>query len=378
MTLNRMRAVATAFLLGTAAVAAAGVLTATPVEAAVRATVGKPLQAAIDAAKAGNYSEAMSQLRKAEGAGGLSAEEQKIVNQTRDFITVKSGGAVGVNSALGAQAKLDADYRAGKYREVIADAELLRKYNALGGRNQQIIAQAYYLLRDYDGCVRYTKSGGMLELQMRCAYEGHDDATYRAALEQLVGSTNKPEYWARLIKYSEGSKALSDHQSLDIYRIKYLTAGAKSADDYFVMAQYALQFGFAAEAQGVINTGIKNKTLGDARAQRLAKMSADTLASNIRNLPRTEKEANASKSGDLLVKLGEDYCGMGRGKDAVAAVQAGIAKGTSDPDNAQIRLGQAYFSAGQKAQAIAAFGKVKGTGNAALVAHLWSLYAKTH
>lgn len=377
---KNLRAVATAFLVGTAAVATAGILTATPAMAAVRSSVGKPLQAAIAAANSGNYSAAMSHVKEAESVGGLSAEEQKYVSQTRDFIAVKSGGTTGVNSAAGAQAKFNADYRARKYKDVIADADLLRKYNALTNQNMQIIAQSYYLQRDFAGCVRYTKAAGgagMLELQMRCAYEAHDDATYSAALEQLVGATNKPEFWARLIKFAEGAKALSDHQSLDIYRIKYLTGGISKPDDYFIAAQYALQFGFAAEAKAIIDAGVSKKIIGDARAQRLSKMANDTAASNLRNLPRTEKEAHAAKTGDLLVKLGEDYCGMNRGKDAVSAIQAGIAKGVSDPDGAQVRLGQAYFVAGQKAQAQAAFAKVKAKGNAALVAKLWSLYVKT-
>jgi hypothetical protein len=382
MIAKKLRIVATAFFMGAVAVTAAGVLTATPAEAAaVRPAVGKPLQAAINAAKAGHYDEAMSQLRKAEAIGGLSAEEQKIVNQTHDFIAVKSGGSVGVNNAVTAQAKFDTDYRARRYADVIKDADMLRKYNALNTRNMQVIAQAYYLMRDFKGCVKYTKSigGPALELQMRCAYDAHDDATYRDTLEKLVSATNKPEYWARLIKFSEGAKALSDQQSLDIYRIKYLTKNVQRADDYFAMAQFALQFGFAAEAKGVIDAGMKAGVLKDVRAQRIAKMANDTLASNMRNLPRTVREANASKTGDLLIKLGQDYCGMNRGSDAVAAVKAGIAKGVSDPDNAQIRLGHAYFVAGQKAQALAAFAKVKSKGtNAKLTADLWSLYVRSH
>jgi hypothetical protein len=380
MTLKKLRAVATAFLVGTATVAVAGVMIAVPADAAVRAAVGKPLNDAKTAMSSGNCTAAMAAVHKAEAAGGLSAEEQKYVTQMKNYIASASKGACGGDSAVGAQAKISADYRAGKYRDVIADADLLRKANAFTAQYQEVVAMAYYNLHEYDNCVRYTKSGGaaLLKLQMTCALAAHDDVTYRTALEQLVATTNSPEYWARLIKFSEGAKALSDHQSLDVYRIKYLTGGIKTADDYFVMAQYALQFGFAAEAQGVINAGIKNKVLGDSRTQRLVKMANDAQASNQRNLPRTENEARAAKNGDLLVKLGEDYCGMGRGKDAVAAVQAGIAKGVSDADNAQTRLGQAYFASGQKAQALAAFAKVKGTGNAALVAHLWSIYVKTH
>jgi hypothetical protein len=382
MSPKNMRAVAAALFLGTCATVATGVLTATPAEAAIRSSVGRALNAAKESMGAGNCNAAMAHVREAESVGGLSSEEQKIIGQMKSYIASASRGACGADTAIGAQAKFSADWRARRYRDVIADGDMLRKAGALNGQSMQVIAQAYYYLHDYDGCVRYARAAGggagVLEWQMRCALEGHDDATYLSALEQLVSATNKPEYWGRLIKYAEGAKAISDHQSLDVYRIKFLTGGIKTADDYFVMAQYALQFGFAAEAKAALDAGIKNNVLGDTRAQRLVRMASDQLASNLRNLPRTESEARKAKNGDLLVKLGEDYCGMGRGKDAVAAVQAGIAKGTSDPDNAQVRLGQAYYIAGQKAQAVAAFSKVKGKGNPQLVAHLWSLYVRTH
>lgn len=377
-----LRAVATAFLLGTTAVGAATVLTATPAQAAgIRASVGKPLQAAIAAANSGNYEAAMAELKKASSASGLTDQEKKFINQTRDFIAVKSGGKVGVDNAVGAQAKFTSDYRARKYKDVIADADLLKKYNALTPRNKQLIAQAYYLMRDYKGCINYTRSVNtpdVWELQMRCAYDAHDDEIYSSTLENLVAKTNKPEYWERLIKFAESAKALSDHESLDIYRIKFASGAMSKPDDYFILAQYALQFGFASEAKTVIDAGQKKGVLKGSRADRLEKMANDAIASNLRNLPRTVKEAHAAKTGDLLVKLGEDYCGMGKGKEAVEAVKAGIAKGVQDKDNAQVRLGQAYYAAGQKSQAIHAFAQVKTKGNAQLVANMWKLLVSAH
>jgi hypothetical protein len=50
-----------------------------------------------------------------------------------------------------------------------------------------------------------------------------------------------------------------------------------------------------------------------------------------------------------------------------------------DKDNAQIRLGMAYIGAGQKADAVKAFDAVKvsaGNEKTAMIAHLWSLYAR--
>ena len=378
---KKLRAVATALFLGVVTAAAGGALTVTPAQAAVRAAVGKPLQAAQAAAAAGNYSAAMARVREAEGVGGLTGEEQKIIKQMRDYISVKSGGSVGVDSAVGAQAKFDADYRAGRYRDAINDADLLRRYGALGGANMVIIAQAYYRMGSYKECAHYAADhtglgADMLELQMRCAYEAHDDALMRGALEQLVASTGKPEHWARLLKFSEGAKALSDHQTLDINRIKLLTGTLKGDSDYFLLATLAIQLGFPSEAVTVIEKGFQAKILSGDRANRLMNLAKGGVASDLANLPKTVAAANKAKNGDLLVKLGEDYCGMGRYKDAVDAVQAGIAKGVSDPDNAQTRLGQAFFGAGQKDAALKALAKAKDKPNGEMIAHLWSLYMR--
>ena len=196
--------------------------------------------------------------------------------------------------------------------------------------------------------------------------------------EQLVASTGQAQYWNQLLKLAETAKGLSDHQTLDIYRIKYLTGAAKGIDDYFTLAQLALQFGFAAEAESVVEKGMQAKILVDNRAQRLLALAKASYAGDLANLPKTVKAANGANNGDALVKLGEDYCGMGRYPDAISAVQAGIAKGVSDPGNAQIRLGQALYGAGQKDAALKAFAKVTSPSNAQMTAHLWSLYVHGH
>ncbi|MGA7674872.1 MAG: hypothetical protein WCA78_07455 [Rhizomicrobium sp.] len=382
---KKLRAVLTALILGAATAAAGVALTAAPAQAAVRSVVGKPLQAALAAAAAGNYSAAMARVHEAEAAGGLTAEEQTIIAKTRQYIEAKSGGSVGVSDAVGAQAKFDTDYRAGRYNDAINDADLLRKYGALNGANMVIIAQAYYRMGSFKECARYAEDHtglgqDMLELQMRCAYEAHDDATMRAALEQLVASTNKPEYWVRLLKVAEASKALTDHQTLDINRIKLWTGTMTSDSDYFLLATLEIQstLGFPSEAVNVIQRGFQAKVLSGDRANRLLNLAKSSAAADLANLPKTVEAANKAKNGDLLVRLGEDYCGMGRYQDAVAAVQAGIAKGVSDNDNAETRLGQALYGAGQKDAALRAFAKAKNTPNGEMIAHLWSLYVRTH
>ena len=92
----------------------------------------------------------------------------------------------------------------------------------------------------------------------------------------------------------------------------------------------------------------------------------------------TQKADDAAKTGDADVKLGEEYWGFGRYSDAIATIQNGTKKGVTDRANAQIRLGQAYLGAGQKDAAVRAFNAVtKDDGNAQVIAHLWSIYART-
>jgi hypothetical protein len=262
---------------------------------------------------------------------------------------------------------------------VIADADLLRKNNALDANAQLLIAQAYYKAGDFAGCVRYTKSIGgdtALELQARCAYETGDEASQRQALEALVGRSGKPEYWKNLLKLSEHSPGMSDHNMLDVNRIRMMTGNIGTKDEYILLAQLALQLGNAAEAQTVMEKGVAAKVLTDGRSARLLALAKTQAAANAANEARTLAAANAQPQGDALVKLGEDQIGRGNAKGAVATIQAGLKKPLKDPANGQIRLGQAYLAAGQKADAQAAFAKAKEPPASAMVAHLWSLVAR--
>jgi hypothetical protein len=383
MIVKKLRAAAAALMLGTAAVAGASIVCATQAEAAVRPQVGKPLQEAQALAGQGNYQAAMAKVNQAAAVGGLTAEEQKIIAQMRDYISVKSGGAVGVSSAAGAQAKFDTDYRNGKFRDAINDEQLLRKYGAMNAQNAIVIGQAYYNMADYRGCVRYAADHSslgqdMLKLQLRCAYQTGDDRDMRQAAEALVATAPTPENWNQLLNLAERSKALSDPQSLDIYRLKYLTGTMQGAGDYFTLAQLLIAANLSSEASSVIEKGMQAHILVDQRAQRLLAMSKSRQAGDVATIQQTAAKAQKASSGDLLIQLGDDYNGMGRYPDAIAAIVAGIKKGVHDPDAAQTALARAYFGAGQKAAALAALAKADKTDNGRMIAHLWSLYMRAH
>ena len=377
MTALNLRAAATAILLGTATCGAAAFLAAAPAQAAtVSAKVGPLLKESQSLISAKNYKAASAKLNEAEAAASTS-DDRAIINQFKNLIAVSSADP---NTAGGAKAKFAQDYNAGHFKDVIADAEYLRKFNEFDSQSQLIVGQAYYKAQDYAGCVKYAKALGnsdtALELEARCAYEIGDETTQRTALETLVSRSGKAEYWALLLKISERTKGLNDHNTLDINRIRYMTGNIASKDDYTLLSQLALQLGNAAEAQTYIEKGVAAKVLNDDRTQRLLTLAKSQSAANAANEAKALAAANAAAQGDDLVKVGENMTGEGKAKDAVGVIQNGLKKPLKDQANAQIRLGQAYLAAGQKSDAIAAFGKVKTADANGVVAHLWSLAAR--
>jgi hypothetical protein len=379
MTARKLRAALTAILLGTATACGAALVLAGPAQAlTVSAKVGPLIKEAQSLAQAKNYKGAMAKLNEASAAAS-TPDDNAVINQLKNYIAVSSGDA---STPAGAKAKFAQDYNAGRYKDVIADGDLLKKHGALDAQSQLIIAQAYYKAGDNAGCVRYVKtnlsgsSDTALELEARCAYEVGDDETQRQALDTLVGRSGKPEYWKLLLKLSERTKGLNDHNSLDVNRIRFMTGNIATKDEYTLLAQLALQLGNAAEAQAYIQKGIDEKVLNDDRSTRLMNLAKTQAATNAANLAKDTAAANAAPQGDALVKVGEDMIGMGKAKDAIPVIQAGLKKPLKDANNGQMRLAQAYIAAGQKADAAKAVAGIKAPPNDAAVAHLWALVAR--
>jgi len=377
MTARKLRAALTAILLGTATAGAAALVMAAPAQAAtVSAKVGPLLKEAQSMIAAKNYAGAKAKLNEAEAAAS-TPDDHAIINQFKNLIAVSSADP---NTPAGAKAKFAQDYNAGRFKDVIADADYLRKQGAFDAQSQLIVGQAYYKAGDFAGCVKYAKtlsgSDTGLELQARCAYEIGDDDTQRQALETLVARSGKPDYWKLLLKLSDRTKGLNDHNSLDINRLRYLTGNVQTKEEYSLLAQLSLQLGNAAEAQGYIEKGMAAKVLNDERSNRLLNLAKTQAAAQAANLQKATDDARKQPQGDALVKVGESMIGMGKAKEAIAIIQEGLKKPMKDANNGQMRLAQAYIAAGQKADAAKAVAGIKAPPNDAAVAHLWALYAK--
>jgi hypothetical protein len=380
MTARKLRAALAAILLATASAGAAGVILAAPAEAAeVRAVVGKPLSEAKTLASEKNWKAAMAKVNEAEGAANKTAAESQIIAQMKQYIAVNSGD-FSIGGPVALKAKFANDYRAGKFKETIEDGELMRKNNMLDSQSMQIVAQAYYRAGDKGGCEKYIKNNfganpndTALELLMRCAYENDDEATQRQALETLVAHTGAAKYWNDLLKISEHSQGMRDQDTLMIYRLKLQTGTLTGKDEYITLAQLALQLGFAAEAQSVLEKGQAAKLLTDDRSNRLLALAKSQAGANIAG----QAKAIATAQGEGLVKIGEQQIGEGKAKEAVATIQAGIAKGLKDKAYGDLRLGMAQYYAGQKDAAVKTLTAIKTDDpKTAMIAHLWSLAAR--
>jgi hypothetical protein len=133
MNSKTIRAAFSALFLG-AAMLAGGAAMVSPAEAAVRAAVGKPLKEAQGLAAAGNYTAAMAKVNEAASVGGLTGEENRVIGQMKAYISSRS-------NQTGGKGKLSADYRAGRWSAVIADADSMR--GELDANDMAAVATAY-------------------------------------------------------------------------------------------------------------------------------------------------------------------------------------------------------------------------------------------
>jgi hypothetical protein len=234
---------------------------------------------------------------------------------------------------------------------------------------------------DYTTAISHLRTLGnsdqVLSLLMSAAGKAGDTQTEGQVAERLI-LQGQAKYWTYLLTATDAIRGLTDHENLDIYRIRYATGNMRNAEDYELMTQLAIQLHFPAEAVGVAQRGFSVKLLQGDRDMRLLNLAQAQAAKDTANLPNLQKQANASKNGDLLVQYGENLWGRGQYADAVNSVDAGIKKGgLSKAEDAQISLGIAQLSAGQKDVAIKTFADVKGAPAAQAVAHLWSVYARS-
>lgn len=377
----------------------------------VKPAVGKPLNEAMVAVKAGKLPEALAKAQEADKVAGKTPYETLVVNQVLAAIYAQSKDFANAVKAMDAQVatgELSAEdqkkmqkqvatsyYQLKNYPKVIEVAGNYVKTDANDTDMLVLIAQSQYLQKNYkattegvQATLRAARASGKpvqegwLRLQMSAEHEQGNDAGTAAALEQIIAINPKEEDWKALIQYAEKgmrNQGNSTKNALDMYFVKMQVGTLSTANEYSDFAQLALQDGLPGAAKKVVDKGFAAGVMGTGatkdREVRLQTMATNQAAADEKTLAAGEAEARKAKSGDPLVKAGEAYWSYGQYDKAAELIQEAITKGVTSADDAKLRLGIVYLSAGKKPQAADAFKGINANSVPGQLSRLWTLAA---
>ena len=389
------------------ALAALGFTAATPViglapahaAEAMRPEIGKRLQEAQALMKQGKHKDALAKLREADKVAGKTPNEAYLIERVRASAASQAGDygtAANAFEALIASGKLSASERSQFSEGLIG---IYMRGGELNKANEAILRQLKngddpklrgYLLQNYykqgntaalEAELRNAeKAGRMTEDQLgmlaNIQLKKNDKVGYVNTIEKLAANYPKAQYWNDLLNRVQGKPGFSGRLSVDIYRLKLANGLMKKPSEYMEMAQLVLQARAPAEALKVIDKGYKAGALGTgpdaARHQRLKDLAEKSLAERQKDAAATEAEYTAAKDNDGLVGLGYSLVQAGQTEKGLKMMENAIkAGGLRYPDEAKLRLGEAYAAAGKKQQAISTLKGVAGKEGTAELARYW-------
>jgi hypothetical protein len=368
--------------------------------------IAKTLQSAQTASKAKKWSACLSDLRQAEGAGGLTAYDTYIINELRGFCAFSSGDSgsalrayeTNLGSPFATKASMPGrikslmqiHYNAKNYGKAIEYGQRAISNGTADADVYTLIAQSYYVQDDFKKARDFTgkwiadqeKRGQIpkqntLNIFLTSCMKLNDAACTSAGFEKTVSYYPNPDAWANLMQslFKAGDKA----SMLQTYRLATEVGAMPNGSDYREMAQLALENNLPAEAQAAIEAGFARKIFVEKRDidsnTRLLASAKGRVAADKASLPQRDKTAAAGKDGNADIAVAESYLSYGQYAEAVAAAQRGIAKGVTNAANAQLVLGMAHYKAGNKADAVKAFKAAKGNESLQRLAKLWALRA---
>jgi hypothetical protein len=400
--MTKLSALTVALLLAVAA--------ATAQAQALRPEVGKPLQQASAALKAGNAKDAMAKVREADAVGGKTPAETLMIERMRAAAAQRMGDHGTAARSLeavyprlsGGEAAQVAEQLAFAYsntREFAKAKEWLGKAQAGGGGSAQLKQLAAYLQSqsgDYGAIAkeaaaavsaaeqagRRPDEGDLLRLADAQQRTGNQ-AGQTHTLEKLLANYPKKEYWSIYLSRVQRKPGFSDRFALDVMRLKLALGSLSKTEEYMEMAQLAIQAGYPAEGKAVVDKGFAAGALGTGaeaeRHKRLRELADKRDVDARASLEQRITEATALREGNDLVQLGYTLVTLGQADRGITLIEQGIAKGNlKRPDDAKLRLGLAMLKSGKnKAKAVQVLRSVQGTDGAADVGRLWALYANT-
>ncbi|MCP1212846.1 tetratricopeptide repeat protein [Acetobacter okinawensis] len=368
--------------------------------------VGAALQQAQSALAAHNYTKALAAVNEADSVAGKSAYEDYTIAQMRAAVASQAGD---VAQATAAYEKLIASprtprnlknqmlmsegtmaYNAKDYPKAVLAIQRYLKDVGPNPQMETLLAQSYYLQKDYAGTVRVltpiiartVKAGqkpveSQLQMLAASATALKDSTTATHAYVLLASDYPKKEYWALLLHELVVNTKIPPALQLDVYRIRLAAGDISTARDFMEMTEIAMQGHMPQLALDLMDQGYKQGILGQgAEAPRQARLKAlveKTIADKKASIAEDEKAALAQTSGNALLNVGYNYVTFGQADKGLALMEQAIAKGVTDPNIARLHLGLAQMQAGNKAAAIQTLKSVAGDNGAYDIAQLWVL-----
>ena len=376
--------------------------------------IAKEMTAAQKALQANQWQEALKNLDAAEAKANdkppLTPFDMKTIHYFKAFANVKlnnlkvaqtefekalaTGAATAEEKAqytktlFGIAASTQQFQKAIDYGKEMADA------GSATPNDLAIIAQSYFQLKDcknsavwVDKAVAASRKAGeapkenLYLFKLQCASDASDNAAMIPVLTDLIKLNNKSSYWNTLLRI-ERQDERDDHNTLMLYRVMYDTNAMTVGSDYVEMAQLLGDAALPAEAQAVLEKAMAAGLITDAQKERTNRLlnSFKTRAdSDKKGQTQFDAEATKSPAGELDVKLGEVYYGLGDYQNAVTAINRGLQKGQiKHQDEAYVYLGRSQVALKNVPDAKKAFAGLKSVPNISpRVLSLWDLYSET-
>lgn len=335
--------------------------------------VGKPLQSAQNAARAGNNAAALNAIDQARAAAKTPAE-RRAVSQMAAYVHTRSGNfarAASELESIGAPPSQLAPlyYQARQYDKAIAAAQK--------SGQTTIIAQSYLqqgkaaeAAKIYEQMVaKNPNNATALQNLAGAQFKMGDKAAYLKTTQQLVRLDPTPNRWRTLLVDIKNNP-MSREAKLGVYHLMDETKSLRTVAEVEDFAKFAIVSGQAGYAERIIREATSAGILepGDAMAQRILQAASKRSADALRAAPAE------AKNPQTAMNAGNAFLGARQYPQAEAAFA--VAEKGPNAASATLFKGIATLRQGRRNEAKEIFDSLK-TGPMADVASLWSLYAST-
>jgi tetratricopeptide (TPR) repeat protein len=338
---------------------------------ALSSAVGKPLQAAANAARSGNIAGATSAIGQARSAAKTDVERRKVAEMAAYVFTRggQYGRAASELETVGAPASQLAPlyYQARQYDKAITAAKRSGQTTIVGqsllqsGRYKEAVGVYSQLVKTNPNITNLSNLAGAQS-------KSGDKAGYLVTSTKIVKLDPSPASWRRLLVDMKGG-SLPREAKLALYHLMNATGTLTNGPDVVDFAKLAIVSGQPGVAMAMVAEGAKSGALpaADPMAAKLAKTASERAATTLPTAAQAANPATALAAGNGYLSLG---------KPAEAAAAFAVARKGPAAAEAQLFQGIAQVKAGQAAAARATFAGVPD-GSLKDVANLWSLYAST-